>query len=197
MKKDKQIYWWLAALLFAAGCSAAPQPTTTQTAMPVQTAEAPVLPSAAPSSTVSPVESQPVEPPAAATPTVPAVCAATSDDMLGPYYTPGAPVRDKVGQGYLLSGVVRSAADCQPIPGAMIEFWMAGPDGEYRDDYRATLMSGMDGAYRFESHAPPPYSNRPPHIHIKVTAQGFAELVTQHYPAQGATSAVFDLVLTP
>jgi len=123
-------------------------------------------------------------------------CAPTAMDMLGPFYTPGAPIRDKVGEGYVLSGVVRSAANCSPIAGAQIDVWMAGPDGEYKDDFRAILFSQEDGSYRFESHAPPPYSGRPPHIHLLVNAPGFVVLVTQHYPRTGEIQASFDLVLS-
>jgi protocatechuate 3,4-dioxygenase beta subunit len=83
------------------------------------------------------------------------------------------------------------------IPDATIEFWLAGPDGAYADEYRATVIVDQNGAYRFESHAPPPYSGRPPHIHVRVTAPGYQELVTQHYSQQGQTQAIFDLVLMP
>ena len=117
--------------------------------------------------------------------------------MLGPFYVPGAPVRDSVGQGYVLTGVVRSAVDCLPLAGAQIEFWLAGPNGEYGDAFRAALAAGEDGAYRFSSHVPPAYSGRPPHIHLRVMSPGYQTLVTQHYPSQGATSAGFDLVLSP
>jgi len=127
----------------------------------------------------------------------PASCQLTQADMEGPFYVPGAPLRDRVGEGYVLQGVVRSGADCAPIPEAQIEFWMAGPDGEYADDYRATLIAGDDGAYRFESHFPPPYSGRPSHIHLRVSVQGFQTLVTQHYPVAGETSASLDLVIAP
>ncbi len=126
----------------------------------------------------------------------PIACSPTQEDALGPFYVPGAPVRDSVGQGYVLSGVVRSAVDCLPLPGAQIELWLAGPDGQYSDAFRAALFAGEDGAYRFRSHGPPPYSGRPPHIHVRVTAPGYQTLVTQHYPSQGATSASFDLVLS-
>jgi protocatechuate 3,4-dioxygenase beta subunit len=126
-----------------------------------------------------------------------AICTPTEPDALGPFYKPDAPVRSSVGKGYVLTGAVRSAADCSPISGARIEFWMAGPDGGYADAYRATLFSGISGAYRFESHIPPPYYGRPRHIHILVSAPGFRMLVTQHYPETGRTAAVFDLVLVP
>jgi protocatechuate 3,4-dioxygenase beta subunit len=39
------------------------------------------------------------------------------------------------------------------------------------------------------------YSDRPPHIHVRVTAPGYEELVTQHYPERGQRNANFDLVL--
>lgn len=130
-------------------------------------------------------------------PTDPVTCEATQPDMLGPFFTPGAPERTSVGSGYILSGVVRSQAGCGPIPGAVIEVWMAGPDGEYTDDYRATIIANTDGSYRFESHVPVPYGGRPPHIHLRVTDPGFNELVTQHYPTAGQVEAVFDLVLIP
>jgi protocatechuate 3,4-dioxygenase beta subunit len=124
-------------------------------------------------------------------------CAVTPPDVLGPFYTPGAPERNVVGSGYTLSGHVLSVNGCVPIPGAKIELWMAGPDGVYTDEFRATIITGADGAYRFESTVPVPYENRPPHIHLKVTAPGYEDLVTQHYPAQGQTEAEFNLVLIP
>ena len=123
-------------------------------------------------------------------------CAPTPPDQLGPYYEPDAPVRGSVGSGYVLSGGVLSAGSCEPIRGARIEFWLANPQGEYDDAHRATQFAGERGAeYRFESNFPGTYQNRPPHIHVRVTAEGFEELVTQHYPQPGQTKATFDLVL--
>jgi protocatechuate 3,4-dioxygenase beta subunit len=124
-------------------------------------------------------------------------CPPTSPDMLGPFYKPDAPIRSSVGSGYKLRGVVKSSRDCSNIEAAKIEFWLAGPDGEYDDAHRATVLSGASGAYRFESNVPGPYSGRPPHIHLRVTAIGFRTLITQHYPERGKTEAAFDLVLVP
>ncbi len=134
---------------------------------------------------------------AAALPAYAATCSPTPADVLGPFYKPDAPVRSSVGRGYQLHGSVRSAQDCRPIDGAKIEFWMAGPDGEYLDKYRSTLYSGKSGSYSFASHFPPPYAGRPPHIHVRVSAPGHKTLVTQHYPLQGSKKAVFELVLVP
>ena len=124
-------------------------------------------------------------------------CIPTPPDELGPFYTPDAPVRSAVGKGYVLTGAVKSSADCSAIAGAKLEIWMAGPDGQYADEYRATLFSDTSGRFRFESHLSPTYYGRPPHIHIRATARGFRTLITQHYPEQGRTEGMFDLVLVP
>jgi protocatechuate 3,4-dioxygenase beta subunit len=126
-----------------------------------------------------------------------AACPPTPQDALGPFYKPDAPMRSAVGQGYVLTGTVRSSKDCSAVDGARIEFWLAGPNGRYDDDHRATLLSGKSGGYRFESNFPPPYSGRRSHIHIRVSAPGYKALVTQHYPDRGRTEGEFDLVLIP
>jgi protocatechuate 3,4-dioxygenase beta subunit len=125
----------------------------------------------------------------------PANCKPTQPDMLGPFYEPDAPVRTSVGSGYVLSGAVLAADECKPIRDARIEFWLANPKGEYDDAHRATVFAGEKGGYRFESNVPVSYGSRPPHIHVRVTAPGFEELITQHYPEPGQRKANFDLVL--
>jgi protocatechuate 3,4-dioxygenase beta subunit len=40
------------------------------------------------------------------------------------------------------------------------------------------------------------YGGRP-HIHIRVTAPGFQELFTHHYPQHGTGHGTFDLTLSP
>jgi protocatechuate 3,4-dioxygenase beta subunit len=125
----------------------------------------------------------------------PADCKPTQPDMLGPFYEPGAPVRSSVGSGYVLSGTVLAAEECKPIPNAKIEFWLAKPSGEYDDAHRATVLAGQRGEYRLESNVPVSYGSRPPHIHVRVRAPGYEELVTQHYPERGQRKANFDLVL--
>ena len=42
---------------------------------------------------------------------------------------------------------------------------------------------------------PVSYGGRPPHIHVRVRAPGYEELITQHYPERGQRKANFDLVL--
>ena len=122
-------------------------------------------------------------------------CRPTPPDALGPFYEPGAPIRSKVGTGYVLTGRVLAARGCRQIPRARIEFWLVNPQGEYDDAHRATVIARRDGRYRFESNKPVAYESRPPHIHVRVGARGFRTLVTQHYPRTGKRRAVFNLVL--
>ena len=125
----------------------------------------------------------------------PANCKPTQPDMLGPFYEPGAPVRTSVGSGYVLSGAVLAAAECKPIQDARIEFWLANSRGDYDDAHQATVFADQRGGYRFESNMPVSYGGRPPHIHVRVRASGYEELVTQHYQERGQRKANFDLVL--
>ena len=124
-------------------------------------------------------------------------CPPTEPDSEGPFYKPDAPLRSVVGKGYVMTGTVKSAANCAPISKAAIELWMANPEGDYDDQHRATVISDGAGKYRFESHRPPDYGFRPPHIHLRITAEGFKPLVTQHYPEDEATQARYDIVLIP
>ncbi len=124
-------------------------------------------------------------------------CKPTRRDALGPNYNPNAPIRSKVGEGYVLRGTVRSSPDCVPISGARIEFWLVGPNRSYSDDYRATIISDENGKYVFECEKPKSYGFRPAHIHIRVSAEGRQSLVTQHYPRKDVSKAKLDLVLSP
>ena len=122
-------------------------------------------------------------------------CVPTTPDVEGPFYKPGAPVRDATGKGFVVSGVVRSADTCEPIAGARVEWWQANPRGEYDDTHRGSQVTGGTGAYRFDTDFPPPYAGRPSHIHFKAEAQGYRKLTTQLYPTGGQRAVGFDLVL--
>ncbi len=124
-------------------------------------------------------------------------CEPTPEDEMGPFYRPGAPLRSKIGDGYLLTGTVKSAVDCTPIARPLIEFWQTGPDGHYDDAHRAAVITDDSGKYQLETNFPGNYATRPPHIHIRVSAEGFQTLVTQHYLQPGTSDAVFDLILIP
>lgn len=122
-------------------------------------------------------------------------CRPTAPDMEGPFYTPNAPERDRTGRGLVVSGAVRSAAGCAPLPGARLEWWSADPAGGYDDGHRATQRAGETGRFRYETDFPGRYPGRPPHLHVRVTAPGHRPLVTQLYPRPGQSAVETDFVL--
>jgi protocatechuate 3,4-dioxygenase beta subunit len=122
----------------------------------------------------------------------PAVCAATADNIEGPYFLPGAPHRATLvgpkdaGERLSLGGVLRGV-DCQPLAGE-IEIWQADANGDYDMAgfrFRAALAIDAGGAWHVDTVVPGRYFNvkryRPAHIHAKVRAPGYRELTTQLY----------------
>ena len=128
-------------------------------------------------------------------------CNLTSDDILGPYFVEGAPIRtviahsDEPGQRLFVSGRILQN-DCEtPISGAMLEVWHANDAGCYSinldcntgnpedDEYnlRGKMFSNANGQYAFETILPGNYASRPLHIHIKITTPDGEVLVSQIY----------------
>ncbi len=111
-------------------------------------------------------------------------------------YTPTAPKRASVGSGFVLTGIVRGSYDCQPISGATIEFWLAGPEG-YTEKLRGTVVTDKGGRYRFECPFPVSHGGPPPHIHMNVAEDAFLPIQTEFFPTPGTASGAFDIVLDP
>ncbi len=99
------------------------------------------------------------------------------------------------GEVTVLTGVVTDAAG-KPVPGARVEIWQCNAFGRYHhpgDQSAAPLdpnfqgygetLTDAAGAYRFRTIKPVPYPGRAPHIHVRVTARGFAPIATQLYVA--------------
>jgi len=120
----------------------------------------------------------------------------TSNDILGPFYRPKAPlVQDLTFEGLegnriLIKGVVRSD-DCEtPLKDAVVEIWHCDTEGNYDNDsdafwHRARQKTDKEGNYSFLTILPGKYLNgkqfRPSHIHFRVTAKGHQELISQIY----------------
>src|SRR3954462_13790584 len=81
-------------------------------------------------------------------------CPATPNDGFGPFGRGLPPVRAKTGTGHVLTGVVLSAVDCNPIRGAQVQFWQSNAKGVYTTKLSATVFSGRDGRFRYESPKP-------------------------------------------
>ena len=153
----------------------------------------------------------------------------TSPNMEGPYYKAGAPERANLidagmpGQPIRISGHVFDA-DCNPLPGAKVDFWQADAGGVYDNEgytLRGYVVTDANGAYTLDTIEPGVYPGRPPHVHVKVfAADGRELLTTQMYfagsessrdvqaapdllvpylglDAQGRQRIAFDFVVTP
>lgn len=123
---------------------------------------------------------------------------------------PGAP-RRALGQEIFLLGDVRDETG-QSVRGARVRLWQACASGRYDDPrdtnpsprdpffaYRGMCETGDDGRFEFLTVRPGEYKDtetwtRPPHLHFRVTAPGFEELVTQMYFAGNALNEK-DLIL--
>jgi catechol 1,2-dioxygenase len=134
----------------------------------------------------------------------------TPSQVFGPYFLPNAPERTQIfpqgakGSQVHIVGQVYSV-DLKPIAGAVVNVWVADPSGRYdnQDDegnplsipqsqmvYRGMMVADQDGSYAFDVLRPGNYFNdgpgpdalwRPAHIHVQITAPGYADLVTQLY----------------
>ena len=81
------------------------------------------------------------------------------------------------------------------IDGARVEIWQCDHGGVYHhpedpgDQDRnfqgfGAMVTDRQGNYHFRTLRPVPYSGRTPHIHFRVTANGFERLTTQLYVAE-------------
>ena len=98
-----------------------------------------------------------------------------------------------------VTGIVTDYAG-KPVAGAQVEIWQADAAGHYDHPGDGSkidpafqgfgkVLVGADGAYRFRTIKPVPYSGRAPHIHFKVKL-GTRELLTsQLYVASDANNA--------
>lgn len=87
----------------------------------------------------------------------------------------------------------------KPIENATIDLWQANSAGRYRHPHDtstapldphfqgwAIIQSGQNGTFRFKTVIPGAYPvsstwTRPPHIHFKLSKNGYIELTTQMY----------------
>lgn len=123
----------------------------------------------------------------------------TTTDILGPFYRPGAPFRknlnppDFKGEILHLSGTIFKEDGKTRMNDCLIEIWQCKQDQLYdnvSDDflYRASQKVGTDGEYYFITAIPIAYPNdenpnvfRPAHIHMRISARGQQDLITQIY----------------
>jgi protocatechuate 3,4-dioxygenase beta subunit len=122
--------------------------------------------------------------------TPPLSCKPTLDDGVSPSYKQDAPERTVVGGGHVLTGLVLSSLDCQPIANAKLEFWPEEAGLGHPDSSRATFFADQNGQYRFEC-------NLPKHIHMRISAPGYRTIGVNSYHPEGKPEGTFDIVLAP
>jgi catechol 1,2-dioxygenase len=124
----------------------------------------------------------------------------TTTDILGPFYRPGAPIRNNLrlansnGAPIVLQGIIFKEDGKTPINNALVEIWHCDEHEVYdnaSDDYnyRGAQKTKADGKYAFKSILPVPYkadatneaSWRPAHIHMRVSVPDQQDLITQIY----------------
>jgi protocatechuate 3,4-dioxygenase beta subunit len=123
-------------------------------------------------------------------------CTPTPTDGFGPFGRGAPPLRAKIGTGHVLTGVVVSALDCKPLRGAQVQFWQSNAKGEYTSRLSGTVITDRSGRFRFQGPYPASYEGRPPHIHLRVFAEGHLPLLTRYEP-HGARRGSLRLVLEP
>jgi catechol 1,2-dioxygenase len=123
----------------------------------------------------------------------------TTTDILGPFYRPGAPMRDNLnpknfkGEILHLSGTINKEDGKTPMTDCLIEIWQCQADGLYDNVseeyiYRASQKVSTNGKYKFITTKPVAYPVeenstifRPAHIHMRISAPGQQDLITQVY----------------
>ena len=114
---------------------------------------------------------------------------ATPEQTSGPFFKPRSPERGSLrepgvqGTPIVLEGTVRSTR-CQPVPGALLDFWQADASGHYDNDgyrLRGHQFTDGNGKYRLETIVPGIYPGRTRHFHVRVQAPRRSLLTTQLY----------------
>lgn len=120
----------------------------------------------------------------------------TTNDILGPFYKPDAPIRQDLtfdgleGSIITLKGKIFKSDCVTPLENVLVEIWHANAKGEYdnkSDNFyqRARWFTNKKGEYEFKTILPGKYLNgnqfRPAHIHFRISEKGSKELISQIY----------------
>jgi len=107
----------------------------------------------------------------------------------GPFYKEGSPERnslledDTIGEQLTITGTVFDT-NCQPVPGAWLDFWQTDTNGNYDNigfKLRGHQFTDNAGQYTLTTIVPASYEPRPSHIHVKVSTPTGPVLTTQLY----------------
>ena len=114
---------------------------------------------------------------------------ATPPQTEGPFFKPDSPQRNSLidagmrGEQLRVTGRVLNTS-CQPVNGALIDFWHCDVSGNYDNRgfrFRGHQFSGAQGGFSLETLVPGIYPGRTRHIHVIVQAPNSRALTTQLY----------------
>jgi len=113
----------------------------------------------------------------------------TLPQVAGPFFTPRSPERSsliepsmKASRMRLIGQVVD--AHCQPVSGALLDFWQCDDRGEYDNKgfrLRGHQFADIKGQFVLDTLVPGAYPGRTPHLHVRVQRRGGQILTTQLY----------------
>jgi protocatechuate 3,4-dioxygenase beta subunit len=126
----------------------------------------------------------------------PTACRPTQSQGAGPFQSnrTTAPGRSRIGRGHVLTGLVLRYPDCARVRGAVVELWQESPNGRYDRRGHASVVTSRTGTFRFEGPVPPSDFGRP-HIHIRVSAGEYEEVVTTYVMGRGERRGRITIVL--
>jgi hypothetical protein len=108
-------------------------------------------------------------------------------------YIPDAPFLDSLGEGFVITGLVRSAEGCRPLENVRIQVWLATETGGEQDN-RASVRTGEDGRYRIET-APTVPQFGEPNIHVGYDDDRYRPVFIRRVVDLDDERAVVDLTL--
>jgi hypothetical protein len=121
-------------------------------------------------------------------------CEATESNPGGTNnYIPDAPERASLGEGFIITGRVRAARDCRPLPGVRVQVWLATETGGEQDN-RASVRTDENGTYRIET-APTIPQFGEPNIHVGYDDGEYRDVFIRRVVDLDDTRARVDLTL--
>lgn len=113
-------------------------------------------------------------------------------------YRPNAPIVDKLGTGFIMSGIVSKAGTGEPLSNVRIQIWAATTRGGEREpSNHGSVLTAADGSYRLEMPQIVPNFGQP-HAHLAYDDDDFKTVFLRPVmPSKHDTSLAADFILEP
>jgi hypothetical protein len=113
-------------------------------------------------------------------------------------YRPNAPLVERLGSGFWVSGTVRRSVDGAPLEGVRIQIWAATTlGGEREPRNHGSVLTAADGSFRLEMEQIVPNFGQP-HAHLAYDDDAFETVFLRPVmPSPDDRSVSADFVLAP